>query len=462
MRPRDEQLPQRERGSRTVTAADVRAQARRPGPASARRAARAASRRYQRLDGGIDGRRRPGRSRRSARRVAAHARARAAAAAAPPGPAAVQVARARSPSASGGGAGAGGRAAPPPSPRRRAGRPRLRAAGVRGGTVSRTPEGATRSVMRRAPRWRTRVWGIGLVAVLHRRPSLVCEHRPDARPAGETSPCSPSRSAAPSARGRGSGLAELLPTEPGRWPWGTFVANIAGCVLLGYAGTRLMERLPPSTYRRPFVGTGVCGGLTTFSAFQLEVVELGRDGHVALAAAYLVGLDRARHGRAGPHVRPRAPRPPGARVSGIWVWLAAGALGAVGAVARFVLDGAIGRRVRGDMPWGTLTVNLIGALAIGVCVGAGVGRRRALPGGRGADRLVHHVLHLDVRDPAAGRGGRGAAGHPQHRGQRGARHPGAWRWAGGSAPCCERRGAQAGGRTSARPAASGAAWRATR
>lgn len=84
------------------------------------------------------------------------------------------------------------------------------------------------------------------------------------------------------------GLADLLPTEPGRWPWGTFVANIAGCLLLGYAGTRLMERLPPSTYRRPFIGTGVCGGLTTFSAFQLEVVELGRDGHVALAATYLV------------------------------------------------------------------------------------------------------------------------------------------------------------------------------
>ena len=84
------------------------------------------------------------------------------------------------------------------------------------------------------------------------------------------------------------GLAELLPTEPGRWPWGTFIANMVGCLVLGYAGTRLMERLPPSTYRRPFVGTGVCGGLTTFSTFQLEVVELGKDGHVALAATYLV------------------------------------------------------------------------------------------------------------------------------------------------------------------------------
>ena len=84
------------------------------------------------------------------------------------------------------------------------------------------------------------------------------------------------------------GLAELFPTEPGRWPWGTFAANIIGCLLLGYAATRLLERLPPSTYRRPFIGTGGCGGLTTFSAFQLEVVELGRDGHAALAAAYLV------------------------------------------------------------------------------------------------------------------------------------------------------------------------------
>lgn len=59
-------------------------------------------------------------------------------------------------------------------------------------------------------------------------------------------------------------------------------------------------------------------------------------------------------------------------MSAIGLWLAAGALGAVGAVARFVLDGEVGRRVRGDMPWGTLTVNLIGALGIGVCVGAGM------------------------------------------------------------------------------------------
>jgi CrcB protein len=64
--------------------------------------------------------------------------------------------------------------------------------------------------------------------------------------------------------------------------------NLAGAALLGWAGTVLLERTPPTAYRRPFVGGGLCGGLTTFSTLQLEVVELGRDGHAALAAAYLL------------------------------------------------------------------------------------------------------------------------------------------------------------------------------
>lgn len=55
------------------------------------------------------------------------------------------------------------------------------------------------------------------------------------------------------------------------------------------------------------------------------------------------------------------------------VWLAAGALGAVGAVARFALDGAVARRAPGDLPWGTLAVNVLGSLALGVLAGAGVG-----------------------------------------------------------------------------------------
>jgi CrcB protein len=84
------------------------------------------------------------------------------------------------------------------------------------------------------------------------------------------------------------GLLEAFPVHAGRWPWATFVANLAGCALLGWAGTLLLERTPPTRYRRPLVASGLCGGLTTFSTLQLEVVELGRDGHAGLAAAYLL------------------------------------------------------------------------------------------------------------------------------------------------------------------------------
>jgi len=84
-----------------------------------------------------------------------------------------------------------------------------------------------------------------------------------------------------------SGLSELAPTHAGQWPWITFSVNLAGSFLLGYFVTRLQERLPVTAYRRPLVGTGVCGGLTTFSTFQLELVQMLDRGDLLLAMAYL-------------------------------------------------------------------------------------------------------------------------------------------------------------------------------
>ena len=81
-------------------------------------------------------------------------------------------------------------------------------------------------------------------------------------------------------------LALALPTHPGQWPWATFIVNVAGAFALGYFTTRLQERLPLSAYRRPLLGTGFCGGLTTFSTMQLELVRMLDDGDLALAAAY--------------------------------------------------------------------------------------------------------------------------------------------------------------------------------
>ena len=71
------------------------------------------------------------------------------------------------------------------------------------------------------------------------------------------------------------------------FPWSTFLINVAGTVLLAYSVTRLQERLPLSTYRRPFLGTGFCGAFTTFSTMEVQTLDLLRTGHVALAAGYL-------------------------------------------------------------------------------------------------------------------------------------------------------------------------------
>jgi CrcB protein len=48
----------------------------------------------------------------------------------------------------------------------------------------------------------------------------------------------------------------------------------------------LQERLPLSTYRRPFLGTGLCGGLTTFSTMQVELLKIIDARRYGLATAY--------------------------------------------------------------------------------------------------------------------------------------------------------------------------------
>ena len=83
-----------------------------------------------------------------------------------------------------------------------------------------------------------------------------------------------------------AGLADALPTQPGQWPWATFLVNVAGAFALGYFTTRLTERLPQSAYRRPLLGTGFCGALTTFSTMQVELLRMFDGGRLALALGY--------------------------------------------------------------------------------------------------------------------------------------------------------------------------------
>lgn len=83
-------------------------------------------------------------------------------------------------------------------------------------------------------------------------------------------------------------LAIVAAPHPDQWPWATFVVNILGAFLLGYFTTRLLERLPLSSYRRPLLGTGLCGGLTTFSTMQVETLRMIEHHHYGLAIGYTV------------------------------------------------------------------------------------------------------------------------------------------------------------------------------
>ena len=83
-----------------------------------------------------------------------------------------------------------------------------------------------------------------------------------------------------------AGLAGTFPHAATAWPWPTFTVNVVAAFLLGYFVTRLQERLPLSSYRRPLLGTGLCGALSTFSTMQVEILKM-IDAHAwGLAVSY--------------------------------------------------------------------------------------------------------------------------------------------------------------------------------
>jgi fluoride exporter len=86
----------------------------------------------------------------------------------------------------------------------------------------------------------------------------------------------------------GAGLRYLtglaLPLRGG-WPWGTFAVNLLGGFAMGLLAASLMKGSATEGMRL-FVGVGILGGFTTFSAFSLEGFQMIEGGQWGLALGY--------------------------------------------------------------------------------------------------------------------------------------------------------------------------------
>ncbi|MFC7815214.1 fluoride efflux transporter CrcB [Streptomyces sp. NPDC057367] len=83
------------------------------------------------------------------------------------------------------------------------------------------------------------------------------------------------------------GASLLWRTEPGAFPWTTLLVNAAGCAVIGVFMVLVTDVWSAHRLLRPFFGTGVLGGFTTFSTYAVDIQRLLRGGDPGTALAYL-------------------------------------------------------------------------------------------------------------------------------------------------------------------------------
>jgi CrcB protein len=78
------------------------------------------------------------------------------------------------------------------------------------------------------------------------------------------------------------------PARAGAFPMSTLVVNVLGCALIGVLMVLITDVWSRQRLIRPFLGTGVLGGFTTFSTYAVDIQRLGAGAHVGSALLYLV------------------------------------------------------------------------------------------------------------------------------------------------------------------------------
>lgn len=76
---------------------------------------------------------------------------------------------------------------------------------------------------------------------------------------------------------------------PAGFPWGTFIVNISGCLVMGTVTTLLTERLVAHPNWRFLIPIGFIGAYTTFSTFELETFRAVNEGAWLMGGANVVG-----------------------------------------------------------------------------------------------------------------------------------------------------------------------------
>jgi CrcB protein len=85
------------------------------------------------------------------------------------------------------------------------------------------------------------------------------------------------------------GLGVAFPHPRTGFPWATFGVNVSGCLLIGTLIVAVTEGSTVHPLTRPFLGTGVLGGYTTFSTAMVDTQHLWRSGAAGTGLAYLLG-----------------------------------------------------------------------------------------------------------------------------------------------------------------------------
>jgi fluoride exporter len=70
------------------------------------------------------------------------------------------------------------------------------------------------------------------------------------------------------------GLGLALPAQAGRFPWSTLLVNLTGSLLIGVLMAWLGRQAGPHPLLRLFLGVGILGGYTTYSAFAVDIQRL--------------------------------------------------------------------------------------------------------------------------------------------------------------------------------------------